>query len=170
MKRTLALAGVMGSILVATGCGSQRPSEAAFRAQANRICHHVHQQNRAADFSSRSGFAKGLAAMRAGVEQLARIHPLAKDQPVYRDLLAKLRDINLRLGENEAQLLRLQRQLKKSGGRPAKRTVKRLGALVGPMARDGLHAAADARALGLGVCAADLSGGAPLPGVGERST
>jgi hypothetical protein len=127
----------------------------------------VHQQSRSVDFSSRSGFAKGLAAMRAGVAQLARLRPGPNDEPAFRDLLAKLRNINALLGANEAELVRLQRQLKKS---PATRTIRRFRVLVARIERDGLRAAADARTLGLGVCATDLSGGAPLPGAGERST
>jgi hypothetical protein len=106
--------------------------------------------------------------MQAGVERLARLHPLPSDEAAYRDLLAKLRDINARLGANEATLLRLQRRLKESSGRSATRTIRRFRALVSPVESDGLSAAADARALGLGVCATDLSGGAPLPPSGGR--
>ena len=121
------------------------------------------------DFSTRSGFTKGLAGMRAVVMQLAPLHPPPSDEPAYRDLLTRLRDIDARLRANEAELLRLQAKLKESGTR----TIKRFGALVGPIEKDGLRAAADARTLGLGVCATDLSGGAPLApslGVPGRST
>jgi hypothetical protein len=40
--------------------------------------------------------------MRAGVEQLAQLHPLPNDETAYRDLLARLRHINALLGLNEA--------------------------------------------------------------------
>jgi len=152
-----------GSALVVTGCGSERSSEAAFRTQANRICRVAHRQNRSVDFSSSSGFSRGLTGMRAGVEQLARLRPPSSGEPADRDLLAKLRDIDARLSVDEAELLRLQHRLKQSFGPSATRTIKRLRALVSPVESDGLRAAADARALGLGVCATDLSGGAPLP-------
>lgn len=152
-----------GSTLVVAGCGSQRSADAAFQAHANRICREVHRQSRSVDFSSTSGFARGLAGMQAGVQRLARLHPVPSDEPAYRDLLAKLRDINARLDVNEATLLRLQRRLKGSSGRSATRTIRRFQALVSPVESDGLRAAADAQALGLGVCATDLSGGAPLP-------
>ena len=124
------------------------------------------------DFSSRSGFARGLADMRAGVVRLAHLHPPPGEEPAYRALLANLRDIDVRLAANRAELLRLQRKLKESAGRPAARTIERFRAVVGPIERDGLRAAADARTLGLGVCATDLSGGAPLApslGAGGRS-
>jgi len=107
--------------------------------------------------------------MQAGVERLARLHPLPSDEPAYGDLLAKLRDINARLDANEATLLRLQHRLKESSGRSATRTIRRFRALVSPVESDGLRAAADARALGLGACATDLSGGAPLPSGGRRA-
>ena len=107
---------VCGSALVVTGCGSQRSSGAMFRTHANRICRDVHRQNRSLDFSSTAGFATGLAGMRAGVNRLARLHPLASDEPAYRDLLAKLRDINARLDRNKAALLGLLRRLKGSSG------------------------------------------------------
>jgi hypothetical protein len=162
VRRTLLVGVACGLALAATGCGSHRSSEAAFRAHANRVCRDVHRQSRAADFSSRSGFAMGLAGMRAGVERLARLHGPPGVEPVYRDLLAKLRDIDARLAANEAELLSLQRKLKESGGRPAARTIKAFRALVEPIERDGVRAAADARTLRLGVCATDLSGGAPL--------
>jgi hypothetical protein len=121
------------------------------------------------DFSSRSGFTEGLTRMRAGVKRLSHLHPPPNGEAAYRDLLAKLRDINALLGLNEAKLIRLQRELKESAGRPATRTIKRFRALIEPIETDGLRAAADARALGLGVCATDLSGGAPL-GAPGRST
>lgn len=157
-----------GSALAVTGCGSQRSSDAALHTQANRICGEVHRQNRSVDFSSSSGFSRGLAGMRAGVERLARLHPPSSGAPAYRDLLANLRDINRRLDVNEAELLRLQRRLRESLGPSTTRTIKRLRGLVSPVEGDGLRAAADARALGLGVCTTDLSGGAPLaPSVGE---
>ena len=162
MRRTFLVGVACGLALAATGCGSHRSSEAEFRTQANRVCREVHRQSRSADFSSRSGFAKGLAGMRAGVERLAHLRPPPSDEPGYRDLLAKLREINARLAANQAELLRLQRKLKESGGRSATRTIERFRALVGAIERDGLRAAADARPLGLGVCATDLSGGAPL--------
>jgi hypothetical protein len=158
--------------LVAAGCASERSSDAAFRTEANRICREVDRQTRSVDFSSRSGFAKGLAGMRAGVKRLARLHPPAGKEHTYRDLLAKLRDINGRLAVNEARLLRLQRGLKRSSGHPA-RTIEQFRALIEAMGRDGLRAAADSRTLGVGVCATDLSGGAPLApplGTRERST
>jgi hypothetical protein len=118
-----------------------------------------------------SGFAKGLAGMRAGVRRLARVQPPQADRPAYRDLLAKLRNINARLDGNRATLLRLERRLRVSSGRSAAQTIKRFRALVLPLASDGLRAAADARALGLGVCATDLSGGAPFaPSPGGRPT
>jgi hypothetical protein len=158
-----------GSTLAVAGCGSQRSADAAFQAHANRICREVHRQSRSVDFSSTSGFARGLAGMQAGVERLARLHPLPSDEPAYGDLLAKLRDINARLDANEATLLRLQHRLKESSGRSATRTIRRFRALVSPVESDGLRAAADARALGLGACATDLSGGAPLPSGGRRA-
>jgi hypothetical protein len=120
------------------------------------------------NFSSASGFARGLAGMRAGVVRLAHLHPASSDAPAYRDLLARLRDIDARLDVDEAQLLRLQRRLRESSGRSAIRTFRRFRALVSPLEDDGVHATADARTLGLGVCATDLSGGAPLaPLMGE---
>jgi hypothetical protein len=166
-------AAAFGLALLATGCGSGRSTEAAFRTQANRVCHEVRRRSRSADFSSRSGFAKGLGEMRAGVTQLARLQPERNDETAYRDLLARLRDINARLGANEAQLLSLQRKLRASGGRAATRTIRRFAAVAGGIEKNGLRAAADARSLGLGVCATDLSGGAPLApplGAPGRST
>jgi hypothetical protein len=111
--------------------------------------------------------------MRAGAERFAHLHPLPREAPAYRDLLAKMRDIDSLLGANEAELLRVQRRLKQLSGRRAMRTIKRFRALVSPIASDGLAAAADARALGLRTCATDLSGGAPLApsfGIGGRPT
>jgi hypothetical protein len=133
------------------------------------ICRDVGRLKRSVDFSSAPGFARGLAGMRAGVERLARLQPGSTDEPAYRDLLARLRDIDARLDGNRAKLLRLERRLRVSSGRSATRTIKRFRALVLPLAGDGLRAAADARALGLGACATDLSGGAPLgPSPGGR--
>jgi len=123
------------------------------------------------DFSSASGFGRGLAGMRAGVVRLEHLHPASSGESAYRDLLARLRDIDKRLAVNEKPLLRLQRRLKGSSGRSATRTIRRFRALVEPIEADGVRAAADARSLGLGVCATDLSGGAPLaPSVGGRPT
>lgn len=109
--------------------------------------------------------------MRAGVVRLAHLRPPTGDEAVYRDLLARLRDIDARLHVNEVELLGLQRRLKESSGRSATRTIRRFRALVSPLEGDGVRAAADARTLGLGVCATGLSGGAPLtPSAGGRPT
>jgi hypothetical protein len=107
--------------------------------------------------------------MRAGVGRLARLRTPANDEAAYHDLLAKLRDIDVRLHENEAGLLRLQRRLQNSSGRSATGTLERFRVLVSPIEGDGVRAAADARAVGLEVCATDLSGGAPLaPSLGKH--
>ena len=151
-----------GLVLVVTGCGSARSSQAAFRRQANGICREVSRLKHSVDFSSASGFARGLAGMRAGVRRLAHVHAPQEDGPAYRDLLAKLGDINALLDGNRATLVSLERRLRTSSGRKAAQTIKHFGRLVRPVASAGLRAAADARALGLGVCATDLSGGAPF--------
>lgn len=148
--------------LLATGCGTHRSSAVTFRATANRICRDVDREKRSEDFSSALGFARGLAGMSAAVRRLARLQPPPGEDGEYRDLLAKLRDIDERLAEHAGELLTLQRRLKHSSGRSAVRTIRRFRALVSPVANDGLRAAADARELSLGACATDLSGGAPL--------
>lgn len=174
MGRALRWVGCVCAVAVAaSGCGSGRSAEASFRDQANTICRQVSQVKSSVDFSSRAGFAKGLAGMRIGVGRLARLHPPPQDEPAYRDLLARLRNVNVSLDGNRSTLLSLERRLRVASGRPEARTIKRFRALVVPLARNGLRAAADARALGLGVCATDLDGGAPFgqsPGGGGQAT
>jgi hypothetical protein len=172
MTEAFQRAGCVGCLaLVATGCGSHRSSAAAFRAQANGICGDVSRLKRSVDFATTAGFAKGLAGMRAGARRLAAVQPPRESAGTYHDLLANLRDIDAFLDSNRVRLLEVEHRLKVSSGRAAARAIRHFRALILPLARDGLRAAGDARALGLGVCATDLSGGAPFrPGPGGQTT
>jgi hypothetical protein len=134
-------------VLFVSGCGSARLSQTAFRSRADAICHELGLQTGSA-VSTKAALDKHIRRARAGIGELARLHPSSEDEHSYRDLIATL-DRTMSLARTRFPALIAAKS-------PSSQEIERLAR---PLERDVRRAEGDARAIGLGACARALYGG-----------
>jgi hypothetical protein len=133
-------------------------SEAAFQTQANRICTSI---NTSPCLDTKARFDQDLRKTKAGLDQLARLHPPKHERSTYRALLTAMQRIYVFDKVHESAEIALAQQGKRDDARllrgqklkPFEGVAKRLVALTFQQTgRDLTQRGRDARALGLASC------------------
>jgi hypothetical protein len=130
-----------------TGCGSESPSETAFRAHVTRVCRHISM----ASPVTRLGYAKQQRQASMDLATLARLHPpTSGERQTYRDLLMHLTRIDTFFKRNESGAIALDRATAHPRRlRPALRRVQRF---LRPIAGDTVATLRDTSVLHLDEC------------------
>lgn len=152
-------------------CGAARPSESAFRAKANSICHDLTRKTQLQGSATASGLQATLTNIRTGIGALSKLKPPPRDAATYADFLARLRRLLAFARDVGPRLLSLTQQLEHAmskrvstyGARRRtalrfKRLARLIRSLEQPIQRDARLAGRDARALHLPQCAIGASG------------
>jgi hypothetical protein len=161
MHATLAIL-CCGTAFLVAGCGggsssSQQLSPTAFRTQANQICGDLRTDEKP-DLGSTTKEAvdRNLTRIDDALTKLDALNPPASDEQQFRDLLTRFRRSVAFVRANEAHLIQLTHQLQKNpSDTNAAAAYQRL---VSHFASDVRTAGADAKKLGLGVCAKGFLG------------
>jgi hypothetical protein len=161
MRATLIIS-CCGTALLLAGCGSgsgstQQLSPTAFRTQANQICRDLRTSEKP-DLGSTTKAAvdRNLTRIDDALTKLDALNPPASDKQQYRDLLTRFRRSVAFVRANEAHLIQLTHQLQKN---PSDTNVAaQYQRLVSHFAGDVRTAGADAKKLGLSVCATGFLG------------
>ena len=157
VRRIFLLGLVPGCALAVAGCaGMRHATQTAFQARANHICTRI---NTSPYLDTKPRFDQDLRKTKAGLDELARLHPPAREQRTYRALLGHMRRIYVFDKEHESAEIGAARQAKlemlrmKKGQRPTLRLEKRLAALTfRQLGRDMSQKVREARSLGLTDC------------------
>jgi hypothetical protein len=153
-------------VLLCAACGSGTLSASDFRHKANGICTDLQKQTSSLNSLTKRSLDRGIASVGTAITRLQRLRPPGSEQQTYRDFLNRMRLILAFIKVNEPKLIAIEHEIEtvksapttRAGARQFEHIAQRMRGLVAQIGGEVRIAKRDARALGLHVCGAGISG------------